>query len=80
MTEEQLQDANKYIESIGIENVQNITITTSKATNGNIIKSMFPNLRVEDGGNSIYLHYPDGWIAVFEKDWWDALYTWKAER
>ena len=80
MTEEQLKEANKYIESLGIENIQNILITTSEATNGSIIKALFPKLLVEEGGNLIYLHYPSGWVVAFEKDWWDASYTWRAER
>ena len=46
-----------------------------EATNGDMIQNMFPNLRVEDNGGSIYLHYPDGggWI-YFERDWWYATY------
>lgn len=44
------------------------------ATNGDVIKAMFPNLKVEDNGGSIYLHYPNGGWIVIDKDWWNAPY------
>lgn len=34
-------------------------------TNGEVIKNMFTNLKVEDNGVSIYLHYPNGGWIVF---------------
>ncbi len=48
-------------------------------TNGDVLKAMFPNLKVEDNGGSIYLHYPDdGWI-VFDRDFWNAPYKKEVE-
>ena len=41
------------------------------ATNGDMIKALFPNLRVEDNGGSIYLRYPDGGWIVYDRKWWN---------
>ncbi len=48
-------------------------------TNGDMIQNMFPNLRVEDNGGPIYLHYPDGGWIVFDRDWWNAQYKFEGE-
>ena len=52
----------------------NVIPIPDSATNGDVIKAMFPNLKVEDNGGSIYLHYPNGGWIVIDKDWWNAPY------
>ena len=46
------------------------------ASNGDIITTMFPDLKVEDNGGSIYLHSPNGGYSfiVFDRDWWNAKF------
>lgn len=50
------------------------TIVSDNATNGDKIKGMFPDLKVEDNGGSIYVHYPDGGWIPFDREWWYAPY------
>ena len=67
-TKEQMVDMIK-----GIPEVEAIEIKEG-ATIGDMMVGMFPNLKVEDNGGAIYLHYPDGgWIA-FDRDWWYSPY------
>ena len=86
MTEEQLKDVNKALNNIGIENVQNIIIINNRATNGDIVKSMFPDAQIDYHEKSDLV---DSYVTVFIKDcdtcqdysydWWISPYKQKGE-
>lgn len=48
------------------------------ATNGEMFSKTFPNLRIEDKGGSIYVHYPDGGWIMFDREWWFSPYKKKS--
>lgn len=81
MTEEQLKDVNKALYCLGIENVQNITITKYGATNGDIIKAMFPNYenRYDAEYEIITGHLDKTHRHNFDLDWWNAPYKRESE-
>ena len=51
--------------------LKNAIPISDNATNGEVIKAIFPNLMVEDNGSSIYLRYPDGGWIVYDRKWWN---------
>ena len=76
MTSEQLMEVNKGIEEWGLENVENVILIKNGATNGDVVKAMFPNgttakfvtfMRFIDGE-----HYFN-----CSEDWWNAPYKGK---
>ena len=48
MTREQLREFEKDLIKIGLENVQNIVLIKNGATNGDIMKIIFPKIGVYD--------------------------------
>lgn len=48
---------------------------TQNATNGDIIKEMFPNARIEKGQHTTYVEFPNGNTCGFSINWWEAPYT-----
>ncbi len=46
----------------------------NNATNGDMIKALLLNYKIEDKGGCIYVHYPDGGWIPFDRDWWYAPY------
>lgn len=74
MTSEQLMEVNKGIEEWGLENVENVILIKSGATNGDVMKAIFkPNriTRVDD--DIVHIDYD------FTSEWWNAPYerSWK---
>lgn len=52
----------------------NGTLLSDNATNGNVIKALFPNIETfEPNKYEIAIKQNLGWLA-FKKDWWDAPY------
>jgi len=69
MTSEQLMEVNKGIEEWGLENVENVILIKSGATNGDVMKAIFkPNriTRVDD--DTVHMDYD------FTPKWWNSLY------
>lgn len=62
MTKEQIKDVNNALNSLGIENVQNILIIKEGATNGEVIKTMF-----NDFESALLLQ-------IISNEWWNAPY------
>lgn len=54
-------------------------LTTQGATNGDIIKALFPNAEINYGLNGIvgvkFIH-----MTVFDLDWWNAPYKTESEK
>ena len=44
------------------------------ATNGDVIKAMFPSVRVDDGGEWRHIFWDVTAKASFSQDWWNAPY------
>ena len=70
MTSEQLMQANKCIEEWGLENVENIILIKSGATNGYVVKAAFPNMKVDVAGGVVKADRN----TRFDLGWWDAPY------
>ena len=51
----------------------NGTPITDDATNGEVIKAMFPNAKIEHQGG-IVRFIVDGWSFQIAEDWWNAPY------
>ena len=52
----------------------NGTLLSDNATNGNVIKALFPNIETfEPNKYEIAIKQNLGWLA-FKKDWWNAPY------
>ena len=75
MTKEQLREVEKDLVKTGLENVQNIVLIKNGATNGDVIKVMFPNVDIEIHNITVYVMF-DMYSNVisFDLDWWNALY------
>ena len=77
MTREQLMEVNKCLEEWGLENVENVILIKSGATNGDMIKALYPNA-------DYYQYYSDCIegiemesafsFADFDRKWWDMPY------
>ena len=61
------------------DSIEHMIVVPKGATNGDAFKAMFPNLKVEDNGGSIYVHYPDGGWIPFDREWWNAPYKEEVE-
>lgn len=70
MTREQLREMEKDLLRIGLENIQNIILVKNNATNGDIIKALYPNERIGHCEDCTDL----GDIATFDDDWWNSSY------
>lgn len=68
MTSEQLMEVNKGIEKWGLENVENIILIKSGATNGDVIKAIFEPNRIKRMDDVVTEEYE------FDADWWNAPY------
>lgn len=85
MTEEQLKDVNKALDFLGIKNVKNIIIISKDATNGEVIKAIFPNIEIIETVYVCGMPYvrvlfngmPE--IKIFDLDWWNAPYKAESE-
>lgn len=73
MTREHLKEVNKGLGEIGLENIQNIVLIKNGATNGDIIKTLFPNIDIEIHNITVYVIF-DSNVISFDLDWWNALY------
>lgn len=73
MTKEQLREVEKDLVKTGLENVQNIVLIKNGATNGDIIKAIFPNIDIEIHNITAYVIF-DSNVISFDLDWWNALY------
>ena len=72
MTKERLREFEKDLVKTGLENVQNIVLIKNGATNGDIIKTMFPNVDIEIHNITVYVIFDN--VVSFDLDWWNALY------
>ena len=83
MTEEQLRDVNKALDSIGVENLQNIIIISKAATNGDMIKAIFPNSKEYDNDGDvrykIEIDFDYSFCSYFDEVWWNAPYKSESE-
>lgn len=73
MTREHLREVNKGLGEIGLENIQNIMLIKNGATNGDIIKTLFPNIDIEIHNITVYVIF-DSNVISFDLDWWNTLY------
>ena len=81
MTFDQIMEVNKSLEEMGIENVENVVLIKSGATNGDVIKAMFPNAKITDHfelgtpiGNIIYIRLCKYQEMRVQQEWWNAPY------
>ena len=79
MTSEQFSKLNSYINQKGIENIGNVIVIGKNATNGDIIKALFPNSEYfEEEFNVIvrsYIHwYERDTDVIFDYGWWYSPY------
>ena len=73
MTNEQLMEVNKSIEEWGLENVENVILIKNGATNGDVVKAMFPNGTTAKFAT--FMRFIDGeHYFNCSEDWWNALY------
>ena len=75
MTKEQLREVEKDLVKIGLENIQNIVLIKNGATNGDVIKVLYPNADIEIHNITVYVIF-DMYSNVisFDLDWWNASY------
>lgn len=76
MTKEQLREFEKDLIKIGLENIQNIMLIKNGATNGDIIKAIFPNADIEIHNITVYVIFDmrSNVVISFDLDWWNTLY------
>lgn len=78
MTKEQFSKFNSYINQRGIENIGNVVVVGKNATNGDVIKALFPNSEYfEEEFNVIgsYIHWYERDIdVIFDSGWWYSPY------
>ena len=83
MTFDQIMEVNKALGEIGIENIDNVVLITSGATNGDIIKALFPDCEFEDNSlnsekfdnTTSYLKFKGNMFTMAIEDaWWNAPY------
>lgn len=75
MTREQLREIEKDLVKTSLENVQNIVLIKNGATNGDIIKVIFPNADIEIHNITVYVMFNTySNVISFDLDWWNALY------
>ena len=76
MTNEQLSVVNKDLASMGLENIRNIILIEKRATNGDVIKAMFPKLdaSVSGDGDVIDVYNLGIYCQTFDTDWWNEPY------
>ena len=70
MTSEQLFEVNKGLEEWGLENVANIILIKSGATNGDIVRAAFPNMETDIAGGVVKADRN----TRFDLGWWNAPY------
>ena len=63
--------------SMFLRMIQNSIAISNDATNGDIIKAMFPNASIEVRNISVYVDL--GNIVGFSRSWWDAPYKQESE-
>ena len=54
-------------------------IYTKKLSQGQIIKTLFPNITIQEHGKYYIVDFGDH-VFEFDKDWWDAPYDEKYDR
>ena len=62
----------RIIEDYEIDDVPTI-FNTDNATNGDVIKVIFPDAEIHLDGNDIFIHHMGFWIKCNIR-WWNALY------
>ena len=77
MTKEQLMQVNKGIKEWGLENVENVILIKSGATNGDVMISIYPNLKYTIQNGRVITTI--GVASSFDLDWWNALYKAESE-
>lgn len=75
MTKERLRELEKDLVKTGLKNLQNVVLVKNGATNGDVIKAIFPNIDIEIHNITVYVIF-DMYSNVisFDLDWWNALY------
>ena len=71
MTSEQLMEVNKGIEKWGLENVENVILIKSGATNGDVMKAIFKPNRITRTDDTVHIDYditPEWWNAPYQKE------------
>ena len=72
MTKDDLMVLNKRL--IDYENVEEVVVINKNATNGDIIKALFPHIETfEPNKYEIAIKQGLGWLA-FKKEWWNEPY------
>ena len=70
MTREQLMQVNKCIEKWDLENIENIILIKNVATNGDVVKEAFPNMKVDIASGVVKADRN----TRFDLGWWNAPY------
>ena len=78
VTRAQMAVLNDELNRIGLENIQNIILIENGATNGDVIKAMFPNIKFDEyyeeyRGYDNTEKFPKRKIEV-DNEWWNAPY------
>lgn len=79
MTREQFSKFNSYINQKGIENIGNVVVLEKNATNGDVIKALFPNSEYFEEEFKVivrsYIHwYERDTDVMFDSGWWYSPY------
>lgn len=74
-----VEDCVKYSGKFSLVPTYNAIIIPDNATNGDVIKAMFPNVIIEESTDTLHLKYEtvnsDPLFCVqVSKKWWDAPY------
>lgn len=59
--------------------IKNGTPLPENPTNGDMIKAIFPNVRLDDGGEWRHIFWGVQAKASFSQDWWNAPYKAESE-
>lgn len=79
MTREELMVVNRALEDIGLENIKNITLIKEGATNGDVIRALFPNAEFEESTTLVFMYTQDSNVSLIDKDLWNAPYRRESE-
>jgi hypothetical protein len=72
MTKDDLMTLNKRLRDY--ENVEDVIVINKNATNGDVIKALFPHIEIfEPNKYEIAIKHDLGWLA-FKKEWWNKPY------
>ena len=80
MKQADLERIDEYINSVGLENVQDIIVIAEGATNGEVFTVTFPKLEIKDIGECMQVKGMGKGVTFVSKDWLEKPYKQKGRK